>query len=241
MSYILDALRRAESERASEKAPSLHDQPLDPLLRPDAASRSGAPWLWMIAGGGLVLAGATLWAYIIGVPASPPPSAAPPQAAISPTPAPLPAAPLTPAPAPATVAPSPEPNQGTPVVVTPYPTLPEPPAGTTPSSLAPPPQAVSHEPTPGIGQSPQAPSPPVSAHDTPVPMLTELPDTVRRSLPPLRFEGTLYSAIPSNRLLMLNGQVLHEGEMASPDLKVEHISRTSAVLDYRGTRFELSK
>ena len=38
------------------------------------------------------------------------------------------------------------------------------------------------------------------------PALAELPDEVRRALPPMRFEGTVYSDTASSRMLMINGQ-----------------------------------
>jgi len=104
-------------------------------------------------------------------------------------------------------------------------------AQTPPRVLPPPPKAAVPEPAPV----------PVEPADTRVPSLAQLPESVRRSLPELRFEGTVYSNDPASRMLMLNGQLLHEGDSAGNDLTVERIKQSSAVMNYHGQRFELTR
>jgi general secretion pathway protein B len=72
-----------------------------------------------------------------------------------------------------------------------------------------------------------------------VPKLAELPDELRRSVPPLAFGGAVYSEVPAQRMVILNGQLLREGEALSADLTLETIRAKSAVLRIKGERFEL--
>ena len=69
--------------------------------------------------------------------------------------------------------------------------------------------------------------------------LDELPPEVRRELPAIAVNGASYSENPAHRMLIVNGQVLHEGETAAPDLLLEEIRLKQAVFRFRGTRFAL--
>lgn len=205
MSYILDALRRAESERAREKAPGLHDQPMEPLLHRER-HRGETPWLWMLVGAAAVLLTALAWSAL------PHPSApAKPVASIQPLPG------LHPQPESAHTS---RPAHTQPV---------QPPVPT----KKPAPQAA---PAPAI--TPAATAASTQSEDR-VPALSDLPGEIQRALPPMRFDGTVYSELAANRLLMLNGQLLREGEPFTSEISVEHIGPKSAVLNYRGQRFEL--
>lgn len=104
-------------------------------------------------------------------------------------------------------------------------------------SVRPAPVAVAVAPT---HASPAAPAS-VAPEEGALPGLAELPEDIRRALPPMRFEGTVYSDTASSRMLMINGQLLHEGESFNADIRVERIKPRSAVLSYRGQRFEFSR
>jgi general secretion pathway protein B len=41
-------------------------------------------------------------------------------------------------------------------------------------------------------------------------------------------------------MLILNGQIYHEGERPTPDTVLEQIHLKSAVLNFRGTRYEIT-
>lgn len=69
--------------------------------------------------------------------------------------------------------------------------------------------------------------------------LNELPDDIRRQLPPLVVGGSMYSPTPANRILVLNGQVLHEGEQVAPGLTLQQIKLKAAVLAYKGYRYSI--
>jgi general secretion pathway protein B len=65
-----------------------------------------------------------------------------------------------------------------------------------------------------------------------------MPVEVRRELA-LSIGGSIYSDDPRSRFLILNGQVLHEGDRLMPGVVLEKIRLKSAVLNVRGTRYSL--
>jgi general secretion pathway protein B len=69
--------------------------------------------------------------------------------------------------------------------------------------------------------------------------LNEMPDDVRRSVPQLSFGGSVYSEVAAQRMVILNGQVLREGDAVTDELQVEQIRPRSAVMRVRGQRFEI--
>ena len=221
MSYILDALRRADAERAQGAVPNLNAQPLAlPVADDDVRSRSGTRWLWLGVGAGLVLAAVGAWQFIgretpaQRADASPPPAPAAP----APAPAPLPA----PAPAPTAATPPPAPAR------------------------APEQKPPARRPAPAAAVAPRAevralpkPVPPAPAPAPRIPKLAELPAELRAGLPPLGIGGSVYSPQPAARMVIVNGQVLREGDTVAAGLKLEQIRAKSAVFSIRGQSFEL--
>ncbi|MBS0440701.1 MAG: general secretion pathway protein GspB [Proteobacteria bacterium] len=208
MSYILDALRRADAERERGGVPGLHTQTMaEPGDEADIAPRARGlkPWHWLAIGlaGGLAVAIAWSWRG-----EEPPP----PVAVLPPAPPP-PALPAAPAPAPVAVA-----------------EAPAAPAG--PVAIAP------------MRAAPAAPAAPAASSATPAPIrriasLAELPPELRSGLPALAFGGSIYSGTPANRLLIVNGQLMHEGESLAAGVTLEQIKPKAAVLVIRGQRFEI--
>jgi general secretion pathway protein B len=84
-----------------------------------------------------------------------------------------------------------------------------------------------------------APLPAASKPDERIYAASELPDDIRRQLPALAVGGSMYSPTPKDRLVIINGQVLHEGDLISPDLMVERIRLKTAVLAFKGYRYTL--
>ena len=70
--------------------------------------------------------------------------------------------------------------------------------------------------------------------------VSELPEDVRRSLPALPLGGAMYSKNAADRMLIVGGQVLREGDTIAPDLKLEQIRLKSAVFRYKSYRYEVS-
>ena len=67
----------------------------------------------------------------------------------------------------------------------------------------------------------------------------ELPEEIRRDLPKLVIGGSSYSGDAASRMVMINGQVFHEGDRLAPDLVLERIRHKSAVLAFKGWRYEV--
>ena len=215
MSYILDALKKADAKRERGSVPGLHARQVTAAATPRTAT--GHKGTWLALAGGLVLAGgaALVW------------DARAPVAAVAPAPAPM-----AQQPAPAAVA-------SAPTVVA------------AESALAPPPPIIARpEPrTPpkpvGVPVASPRPASAVSSVATPTatalpPLLSELAIDVRSQIPALAISGSVYSDNPSQRLLLVNGQVLPQGSQVAPDVTLVEIHRGSSVFSFRGTRFRLA-
>lgn len=227
MSYILDALRRAEADRERERGrvPGLHT-PAVGGAAPAAGPRRWLPW----AGGGLLLLagiGAGSWWAGTPLPAVPePPVGARPAADIVATPA----APAASAP-PAVPAPAPQPEAGPASAPAASPYLPPvpPPAAVVAAPVAPPTRAP-------VPVPPTTAAPPAAA-EARIPRLAELPESLRRELPRLAVSGSVYSDDPASRFVMINGEVVREGARLGADLVLEQIGPRELVLRFKGQRY----
>ncbi|MDP4299298.1 general secretion pathway protein GspB [Leptothrix discophora] len=266
MSIVLDALRKAEAERARGEVPGLHSG-LGPAVVPLPASRTAAlPWAWLAAGAGgllvliaVVIGAGAWWRWVradvaqpangsfAGVsqpsqpsPSTPLPSASVPVPSPATTPAPIAAtarvtAGPTPVPAPAPV-PTPVTPPAAPAAAT-SPTkivplgqaTPAPQANTVPSTITPPIAPI----TP-VAPAVAAPATP-PADGRPV-ALADLPEDVRRELPPLSVGGLIQMDDPPRRSLIINGVIVMEGEAIQPGLVLERIGNGQAVLRHKGWR-----
>ena len=63
---------------------------------------------------------------------------------------------------------------------------------------------------------------------------TDLTAEQRAALPPVNVTGSTYSERAALRTLIVNGQVLQEGDEIAPGLRLEAIEKQSAVLNHRG-------
>ena len=66
---------------------------------------------------------------------------------------------------------------------------------------------------------------------------SERPEAIRREQPELTVGGAMYSVDAASRMLIVNGQVLREGDSITPDLVLEKINLKSAVLAYKGQHY----
>lgn len=265
MSYILEALKKADAarEREREAVPGLHSRhdhalPDDTDERSEAAPAARTPWLIGGIAGGVVIAGALFWllgrsgpdapatgetrpmpmhGQVGEAPVTPPAMAALPVTSVTPVQPPATVPPATAQAAPAQVA---QPTAPQPAVVT-----------------APPPAATARMPSSG-GTTASTASTTSNARATPaapdplrvdpslreagpkiVPM-QDLPDDIRRELPQLTVGGAMHSDVASNRMLVLNGGVFREGDQPAPGVMLEEIRLKSAVLRYKGHRYSIS-
>ncbi|HWH81645.1 MAG TPA: general secretion pathway protein GspB [Burkholderiaceae bacterium] len=231
MSYILDALRKADAERERGHVPGIHAQPVFTGAAPVAARRGGPPWGW-IAAGVLLLAvlGSLAWMGLGGT-SAPVVVTAPPAPATTVTP-PSTIAPVAIAPSVApTAAPAPSAVRKVPIAAPPRAT----PRPDVPTAAAPIDSAAA-----AVAKAKPATPPSAPAAAPRIYAINELPDDVRRQLPAVAVGGSVYSGTPANRILIVNGQVLHEGEQAAPELVLRQIKLKGAVLEFRGYRYEIA-
>ncbi len=250
MSYILDALKRADAERGRGAVPGLHARQLTtPAARDTDNTRQR---LWLAAAAATLMLGgiaAGLWFWPtpdgharpaaveaamtrLPEPAPVAQSAAIPRPQSAPVPLPIPA--HVPAPVPAPIpTPVPAPVPAWQATVPARPAA----ASSRPVVTAAAPATPKATPLPLPLEKASAPQAALAA----IPMLSELSEDLRRDIPKLIITGTVYSENPKQRLLLVNGQVLSEGSLAAPDVNVEEIGTKSAVFSFRGTRFRVAQ
>jgi general secretion pathway protein B len=217
MSYILDALRKADAERDRGNVPGIHAQPSFGGAAPARAAPASRPWLWLASGAlAVLIAGGVAW-YLTGA------SRAPVVAAVAPAPVPVAVAPAPVAPV-ASVA----------AVETAKPAAPTP---TPPAARKPKPATATVAAT---ASAPAAAGSKPAASGEKVYTVAELPDDIRRQLPNVTVGGSMYSPKPADRILIINGQVLHEGERIAPDLELQQIRLKSALLNFKGYRYAIA-
>jgi general secretion pathway protein B len=258
MSYILDALKRADAERERGNVPGLRAQQV-PLATPGPQGGGSALKLWLgVAVGAIVLLLAML-VWRMTMRGDPGEKAAAPQVAQTAPVAPgppvarvAPAAPaISPAPAPVRAPQPPAPRVAQAPVVQ--------------AAAAQAPVAQTHSPSPApapvpsarapVAAAPSAPSTPASATvavaapakasasapaEAAIPAFNDLPDSLKRQLPTLAISGSVYSDNPAQRLLTIGSQVFAEGDRPAPDLVLEQIRPKSAVFSFRGTRYSVA-
>ena len=219
MSYILDALKKADAERERAAVPGLHTEatPLaDDALPKTLSVTTLAVGVAALALAALGVMGWQLWQH-----------AAPPAA----TPAPVPAPPSSPPPM--MMTPPMQPPASQPMSA-PSQAQPSPPPATDSVKQSPPQQPVASRPS----STPKSTTP--ATTNTPILRLNELPEEVRRTLPNMVFGGAMYSDVPSKRMLIINGGVFHEGDQPMSGLSLDEIRLKSAVFSYQGQRFSVA-
>ncbi|MEO7116305.1 MAG: general secretion pathway protein GspB [Caldimonas sp.] len=250
MSYILDALRRAEAERERGAVPSLASQQHSIEVEDEVPQRSRV-LVWAVIGLAFALIATLAWTLLGGHSAPSLPIAEGP-VTIAPPPAPAavpqslaeiaatPSATVAPAPAPAAQTVVASPSRSTtkaPVparVPTPRPVA-APAAKTAPSVALAAPKAEPRK--SGVTAAPLAPA--TAASEPRIYAQSELPEDIRRELPRVAINGSSYSGDAASRMVMVNGQVFHEGDQLAANLVLDKIRRRSAVLAYKGFRYEV--
>ena len=256
MSYILDALRRADSERERGAVPGLHAQPGAESPDPTAAADGVVtnPLVWVVVAMALLLVAVLAWQTLAptddagdaaraGAGERPPASAATPRV-VSPAPAETarrwPATTSASASASASAAAPPTLfGAASPAAKLPPLSLPAIPA---PPLQAAAPARVAPGAAPLLSAAPSAPARSTAAGVSAEARLAapaELPPEIQRQLPKLVIGGSVYSSQPAGRFVVINGQVFHEGDKPANDLVLEQIGLKSAVLNFKGHRYEI--
>ncbi|WP_136418709.1 general secretion pathway protein GspB [Herbaspirillum sp. ST 5-3] len=221
MSYILDALRRAEAERRI----GVSNPSYSPSVLAGRGERSASRWprRWWIALPALAIAAAGgAW---FGASQEKKPVAA---ATVPVVPAPqVQIAEKAPASSAKTAAfPAPVPKEA----------AAEPPASAR--------ESIAHK-TPGRKTHPKTvesrPAPAPKAPEEPaVATLRELPAQIQGEIPSLTIGGYIYSSSKADRTVLINKTLLHEGDEVVPGLRLEKLMPNGMVLNYKGYRYRAS-
>jgi general secretion pathway protein B len=253
MSYILDALRKADAQRESDPARGIHAQPA--RAGNDEPRQEGyRTGFWLATVAGLAALAAVGW-YLyrengpaaiepvarteVVVPAVAPPAppaaesaapaAAPPATAVLPPPVVVAPPIVTKAePVPAAARHAPDKSTGAAAVAQRQPPAP---AGAAaphaPGAAAPITTAVAT----ATASAAKAAAPVADA----APPIAGLP----ADAPKLAITGGVYSANVAQRMLIVNGQVFNEGSEIGPGVVLEEVRPKSAVVRFRGSRYTM--
>jgi general secretion pathway protein B len=241
MSYILEALKKAQAERQLGNAPTIHAP---------VAAATPAPTLVrkpLVAGAGvgalLAATGLFMWhqqpARVRDAAPAAPVAAVVPAAVNKPARAPVPKLPAVEKPAPALAA-----SSGQVALVGRADPPAKPAAAPDVPAVAKP--AVAAAARPAVAAAVPAPTPtvvaaaPSAAPDDGVRGLNELPEAVRRDLPKVAFGGYMYSPNPADRLVLVDNVLRREGEEVAPGLVLEKLLPKGAVMSYRGYRYRVA-
>ena len=262
MSYILDALKKADAQRERDPARGIHAQAT--ILPGSSQGGDGRNWLWVAGAAVLVALGWLLWSMY----EDKPPVAPPALVRSEPVPAPVAVAPLA---APAVSAPvaaataTSSPQVATAVLPPPAAPRIEP---AEPKNIAQPapharPQLKTEPRAPTVAAPQPAPAPArasaasgsvpaaatAAAPTAPAPAAAPVPAVVEagpitRGLPPdapkLAISGGVYSKNPAQRMLIVNGQVFSQGADVGSGVVLEEIRPKSAVLRFNGARYSVA-
>ena len=254
MSYILEALKKAQAERQLGNAPTIHaPQPVQAAQPGLAASRR--PLFIGLGAGVLVVVLGGLFVWQRGAkPAAPGAAPAAPAVAAPSAAAPVAsrqgagAAPSASAGAASntlvvSAPPAPPPR---PVHVAEAPARPAPAAagraGAGAPAAASPPRAAAPAtgPAPAAAAARAATPAPAPVPEDSYPYLHQLPDIIQRDIPRVTFGGYMYSANPADRLLIVDKALRHEGEEVAPGLVLERLLPKAAVMNFRGIRYRVA-
>jgi general secretion pathway protein B len=232
MSFILDALKKSESDRQRQHGPALFEVRVAP-------PRTRLP-LWAIAIAALLVVnlGVVLWMLVRHqVHGSSAPGAQPTAAAASTPPGtgnPVPVV-ATSAPAAAGAAP--------PVAPAALPAAPAPAAPATPPTVSGAADSANVEdyapaqepPASGLGNHVRR------ATASGVPLYQDVSATPGTQLPQLRLDLHVFAARPQDRFVMINMHKLREGDTLPEGVRVDSITPEGAVLTYNGSKFLLPR
>ena len=258
MSYILDALNKAEHERRLGDVPHLHAQARVTALRTETHTPRSTMALLVGLALLIVISALLVWLrpwasdsiYTLTIrttkpdptlqatPATPavmraaPPLLAPQETTFAQL------VPAAPAERPATAAARPAtPPVAAPVLSTSAASGLAPPAANPPlaaPSVAAPPAAI-----PPIAARPVTAPPAVSQRSSveTMPTLRDLPQNIQQQIPALTVSGYIYAEQPADRSIIINQKFAREGEQVAPELQLERLTQNGMILNFRGYRY----
>ncbi|MYM24712.1 GspB domain-containing protein [Duganella sp. FT135W] len=215
MSYILEALKKAQAERQLGNSPTIHAPTLQGNGPASATVRFSKPLMLSVVA--MAAAIGVLLVLVMRSPESPSapvsvPATLSAPVAVTPAAAPVPvAAAAAPAPLPAPVA-------------------------DLPPSVANMARASAPAPQPAVAATPAKPA---VAPEEPVVNLRDLPEPIQRAIPPVTVGGYIYSKNAADRLLLVDKILRHEGEEVAPGLLLEKLQPKEAVFNFKGYRYRV--
>lgn len=251
MSYILDALKRAESERQLGSVPSVYGEPLPIARSEEPVPLWRRPWSWIAAGLLVATAIAAAWTQTSQHEA---PHAVPDVAQVATSqrsaPEAVPQSPLAAHDTKGAIStPVKKKEAGekvravkkvTAAAPKEKPKAPEKPLVA--AKVSPANSIANREPVQSSTTQAKAPNAaPVQpqAVDTDLALLRDLPESIRRGIPSISVGGYIYSPSPAGRSMLLNNRLVREGDQLASGLTLERMMPKEAVLNYQGQRFRL--
>lgn len=78
-----------------------------------------------------------------------------------------------------------------------------------------------------------------SSDDVPssLPQQKDLSPDIQAEIPELKFAGHTFSEDPAQRMIIVNGQILREGDTIAPSTHLSGITWEGVIIDFKGTRF----
>jgi general secretion pathway protein B len=236
MSYILEALKKAQAERQLGSSPTIHAPTLQSAERTADGGRFKAPVVLALLGMAAVIGVLLTLVLRTSEPAAPAVAPLPPQGAVAPAPsvAAVVAA-SAPQPVAAVAAPAPAPLREP----TPLPA----PVADLPPSVAQLAKASASTPSSGpaapVAASVAVVAKPAAAPEEPVMNLRDLPEPIQRSIPQVAVGGYIYSRNPADRVLLIDKVLRREGEEVAPGLTLEKLQPKEAVFNFKGYRYRV--
>ncbi len=247
MSFILDALKKSESERQRQAGPALFEVKVAPPRHRIAP--------WVLALGTVLAVNLAIAAWMLmrhpSVPDREASRALPPAAAGASRAAPAAAPPVQPAPSVATPPPA---SSGTLATAASAPGPAAAPAGPA-SGAAPSSLGTANPRSDRLDSNPAdyvpaavAPGGPADAPDTAAPARDSVLPSYQQAaaapgadLPPLRLDLHIYAAAPGRRFVFLNMVKLHQGQSLPNGVRVVRITPDGVILSYQGEKFVLHR
>jgi general secretion pathway protein B len=227
MSYILEALKKAQAERQLGSSPTIHAPTLQSAERTADGGRFKAPVVLALLGMAAVIGVLLTLVLRTSEPAAPAVAPAPSVAAVVAASASQPVA--------AVAAPAPAPLREP----TPLPA----PVADLPPSVAQLAKASASTPSSGPAAPVAAPvavvAKPAAAPEEPVMNLRDLPEPIQRSIPQVAVGGYIYSKNPADRVLLIDKVLRREGEEIAPGLTLEKLQPKEAVFNFKGYRYRV--
>jgi len=84
-----------------------------------------------------------------------------------------------------------------------------------------------------------APRASATVEETQLPTQHELPENIRQRVPAMVVNGYIYASNPAERSIVINNRLVHEGEQLMPGLVLEKMKPKEAIMNYEGFRYRL--